>query len=261
MSILFGTQTAQPYGKPSTGGFPFKAVASGLRLVALVAFVMPFATVSCGGQDLMTVNGLQAAFGTTYSFAGQTGHADGDGWFVMALLLIAGALFVGLLRATQTGGLLSDHQLNVAGVMIGLAATIIFLLAASSAGSQSQAGGQSASASGLTLRWDFGFWLALLGILGSTALAAVSAFPQQFGMQMARLGATQQLMPMTASTAGAAPPGPLAVGTLSPEGTKFWNGTIWAPIDDEPGQGPIAIGMLSPDGSRFWNGSAWIAVE
>lgn len=269
MSSLFGTPPAQPAPsnlRPTTGSFPLKAVGSGLRLVALIGFIMPFATVSCGSQDLMTINGLQAAFGTPYNVMGQVGQADGDPWFVIALLLITGALVVGLLTANQTAGLLNDRQLNITGMVLGILASITFILAAASAGSQtsSQLGGQSSSAAGtiLTIRWDFGFWLALLGILTSTVLAAISAFPQQFGLQMARpgIGARKQAAAGGTMSRGA-PPGAVAIGTLSSDGTRFWNGSGWVPVEGSPGRGATPIGTLSPDGSRFWNGSQWEALE
>src|ERR1700686_4675987 len=119
----------QPTAHPASG-FPLKSISSGLRLIALLAFVMPFATVSCGSQDLMTVNGWQAAFGTDYNVMGQAGHTNGDFWFVVALALIAGAFVAGLLKAQQTRGLLNDRQLNVAAVVMGVGAAVILFLAA-----------------------------------------------------------------------------------------------------------------------------------
>jgi hypothetical protein len=232
-----------------------------LRLLALIGFIMPFATVSCGGQDLVTISGVQAAFGTDYYYVmGQAGHADGDFFFVLALVLIIAALVTGLLRSSQIGRLVSDHQLNVTAMVLGILATAIFVLAASAAGqSSSQAGGQGASAGGtvLTLRWDFGFWLSLLGILLSTALATVSAFPQQFGLARLAVGMRQQVAVM-APQGG---PGPLAIGTLTSDGSRFWDGASWVDVDDSPGQTSMAIGTLSTDGSHFWTGAEWAVVE
>jgi hypothetical protein len=261
VSSLFGSQSVASYDRPAASGFPFKAVASGLRLLALIGFVMPFATVSCGGQDLITINGLQASFGTDYYVMGQAGHADGLPFFALALALIVGALVIGLLRSSQVGRLVSDQQLNVAAIGLGILATAIFVLAASTASqSSSQAGGQGASAGGtvLTFRWDFGFWLSLLAILLSTALAAVGAFPQQFGLARLNIGMPQRVA-VVAAPGG--PPGPLAIGTLSSDGLRFWNGATWVDVDDTPGQATIVIGTLSSDGSRFWNGAEWAVVE
>lgn len=69
-------------------GFPW--VARVLALIAIIAFFLPFCTVSCSGQDLDTVSAAQMAAGKEFSAMGQSERVDGDAKvFVLLLLPVA----------------------------------------------------------------------------------------------------------------------------------------------------------------------------
>ena len=77
------------------------------------------------------------------------------------------------------------------------------------------------------------------------------------------------------------PAGPVnvAIGTRSPDGTRYWDGTTWVllqtvpPVVAQSAQTPAAqtpapttphpilpVGTRSPDGARFWDGHGWRQV-
>lgn len=65
----------------------FPWIARVLALIAILAFFLPFCTVSCSGQDLDTMSASEMAFGKEFSVMGETEKVDGDAKVLVLLLL------------------------------------------------------------------------------------------------------------------------------------------------------------------------------
>ena len=78
-----------------------RTISRGLFLFVLSTLVLPFMTVSCGGEKVMTVNGYQAAFG-----ADMDPDASGkelEGSFIAILIFIAALIGFGLTISPPAG--------------------------------------------------------------------------------------------------------------------------------------------------------------
>ncbi len=101
-----------------------KLASSGLYLAVLVVFLLPFVSVSCGSQTVLTLSGLDlmigrdlgTQFGTSAPLGITAGHLDSHPWLLLALLLpIAGLVLtlmepgvhsrVAAIALTSVGGL------------------------------------------------------------------------------------------------------------------------------------------------------------
>jgi hypothetical protein len=86
-----------------------RLASSGLYLAALVVFLLPFASVSCGSQTVLTLSGLDLTFGrdlgtqfgTAATLGINAGHLDAHPWLLLALLAPIAGLVVALVH-TQT---------------------------------------------------------------------------------------------------------------------------------------------------------------
>ena len=65
----------------------FPWIARVLALIAILAFFLPFCTVSCSGQELDTMSASEMAFGKEISSMGQTQKVDGEAKVLVLLLL------------------------------------------------------------------------------------------------------------------------------------------------------------------------------
>ncbi|MBQ6481664.1 MAG: hypothetical protein IJI45_11145 [Anaerolineaceae bacterium] len=65
----------------------FPWIARVLALIAILAFFLPFCTVSCSGQKLDTMSASEMAFGKEFSVMGETEKIDGDAKVLVLLLL------------------------------------------------------------------------------------------------------------------------------------------------------------------------------
>lgn len=65
-------------------------VARALALIAIIAFFLPFCTISCSGQEVDTVNAAEIAAGKEIEFMGESEWVDGDpkAFILLALPLV-----------------------------------------------------------------------------------------------------------------------------------------------------------------------------
>lgn len=83
-----------------------RLAASGLYLAALVVFLLPFASVSCGPQTVFTLSGLDLAFGrelgtqfgTSAALGITAGHLDSHPWLVLGLLAPVAGLVTAMIK-------------------------------------------------------------------------------------------------------------------------------------------------------------------
>ncbi len=81
-----------------------KLASSGLYLAALLVFLLPFVSVSCGAQTVLTLSGLEltfgrdlgSQFGTSPTLGITAGHLDAHLWLLLALLPPIGGLVAAL---------------------------------------------------------------------------------------------------------------------------------------------------------------------
>src|ERR1035437_3739979 len=71
----------------------FKKLSWSLYALILICFAMPFVTVSCGGQKVMSVTGIQLITGTTTQISGQTQKLDPSPYVIGAFIFTVIGLF------------------------------------------------------------------------------------------------------------------------------------------------------------------------
>lgn len=149
------------------------------KVVALLAFLMPWLVVSCQGTPMASATGLDLATGSMKSLAGQsTGEADPQIWAILALLLVVGGLVASFLlkpvrRATMTigGAAAAALLLCAVGMMLTIGSGKERLREQQGADPFAM-GMQQAAAEAIRFETRIGYWLTLLGLAG----AAGSAF-------------------------------------------------------------------------------------
>ena len=106
-------------------------LARGLKLVALLFFLLPWVTVSCADQTLISMSGVDLATGSITAhnpITGEAGHPPGSGdpdWPVLiGALLIAGAFLLGFLLPRAQAAIVSIAALAGAAALIGYSVLI-----------------------------------------------------------------------------------------------------------------------------------------
>lgn len=151
---------------------------------ALVAFLLPWMTVSCSSTELLRASGLDLAIGKprlTPQLAQLAGEraARGDAhpnlWLILALILIV----VGLVFAFRPA-----RQGAPAAVMTSVGALVLTWVATRAISSDvlRRAAARSGDAGGLDaalalqirIDWQIGYWLCLLALAGAAVLAGIS---------------------------------------------------------------------------------------
>jgi hypothetical protein len=158
------------------------------KTVALLAFLLPWVTVSCAGQQIASVSGLGLATGVVTVRNPMTGeltrHAGSANWTVLlAALAIALALLVSFVRAGRAGTL-SGLALSGFGALLSVYAVLVDIPHQLMAGvRQQQDGGGGLGSSGdvgasfarsieHAFRVDaaIGFWITLLALVAACVL-------------------------------------------------------------------------------------------
>ena len=118
-----------------------------------VCFFMPFLTVSCAGQKLITLSGTQLALGTivqTPSFFGQSESKQIPAEPLLTVALLSGLGSIG------ASFFLKNKSRDVVPALLAAAASVLLLVF------KSDNGGSSGPLAGLGpgAEYEFGFWLA-----------------------------------------------------------------------------------------------------
>jgi hypothetical protein len=146
--------------------FPFRA---GTRIafgIGLLAFVLPFASVSCGGHEVFTARGVNTAIGGQYTFGGHVNYYSGDPYFLIAVLGAILALAGQFLRPYVRVRL-------IASAVVGLSSVVMMLIGQAHVNSRI-ASLQTNGA--VTIRWEIAYWIALFAFGAGTVMAALESY-------------------------------------------------------------------------------------
>lgn len=145
--------------------------------IALLAFLLPWMTVSCSGQPLASASGFGLAIGSFSSSAPQ-GMAGGPSggqisiWLIMAILVIALGLIVSLSKDKKHARIVVGT--SAAAVVLIWIGTSRYSKSAILAEAARKGGDQSidqAAAAMIRIDWHFGFWLAIVALLVAGIMA------------------------------------------------------------------------------------------
>ena len=142
--------------------------------IALLAFLLPWMTVSCSDQKLVEASGFGLAFGRVTAM-GQASQA-GDGasinvWLILALLAIAGGLYLLFTKGREAAKLVLGT--SVAALLLIVVGTWRYskdTILAEAAKNEGGAMDQAALAM-IQVNWHFGYWLALLSLIAAAVMA------------------------------------------------------------------------------------------
>jgi hypothetical protein len=144
--------------------------------IALLAFFLPWMTVSCSNQKLVEASGFGLAFGRV-SALGQAAQQAGDGaslnfWLILALLAIAGGLTLLFMKGREAAKLVLGT--SVAAVVLIFVGTWRYskdaiLAEAAKTGSDSNL--DQAALAMIQVHWEIGYWLALLSLIAAAVMA------------------------------------------------------------------------------------------
>ena len=143
--------------------------------IALLAFLLPWMTVSCSNQQLAEASGFGLAFGRINALgrAAQAGdHTAMNIWLILALLAIAGGLLLLFTRGREAARLVLGTS-AVAFILI-LAGTWRYSKDAILAEAAENGAGGSMDQAALAMiqvNWHFGYWLALLSLIAAAGMA------------------------------------------------------------------------------------------
>ena len=143
--------------------------------IALLAFLLPWMTVSCSNQTLVEASGVGLAFGRVTAM-GQASQA-GDGaalniWLILALLAIAGGLAMLFLKGREAAKLvLGTSVAAVALIFVGTWRYSKDAIMAEAAKSGSNGNLDQAALAMIQVHWEIGYWLALLSLIAAAVMA------------------------------------------------------------------------------------------
>lgn len=130
----------------------------------LVFFLMPFLTLTCGGQSLITMNGVNLATGRTLEsknpFSGDVQKREIQPEPMVALAALAAVAALGLAFLSKAGS-------GRTGSMVASGLCVLLLLATKfKVDSDVMKQGEGM----VQAQWEVGYWLALLAALAATVL-------------------------------------------------------------------------------------------
>lgn len=143
--------------------------------VALLAFLLPWMTISCSNQKIAEASGFGLAFGRI-SAMGQAADA-GDGaamnwWLILALIAIAGGLFLLFTRGREAAKMVVGT--SAAAFVLILVGTWRYskdAILAEAGKTGSDGSMDQAALAMIQINWHFGYWLALLALAASAVMA------------------------------------------------------------------------------------------
>lgn len=143
--------------------------------IALVAFLLPWMTVSCSNQKIAEASGFGLAFGniTTLGQAAETGDgASINVWLILALLAIAGGLVLLFTKGREAAKLVLGT--SAAALVLILLGTWRYSKDAILAEAAKSGGGSEMDRAALSLiqiNWEIGYWLAILALIAAGVMA------------------------------------------------------------------------------------------
>lgn len=143
--------------------------------VALLAFLLPWMTVSCSDQKIAEASGFGLAFGRISAF-GQASQAGNDAslnfFLILALLAIAAGLAFLFLKGREAAKLVLGTSIaSIVLIFIGTWRYSKDAIAAQAAKNGSSSEMDQAALAMIQVNWEIGYWLALLSLIVAAVMA------------------------------------------------------------------------------------------
>ena len=149
------------------------------KIVALLAFFLPWMTVSCSNQQIMSASGWDLAFGTitiTNPMTGAVQSADGSAniWLILTALLIIGGAVIAFARGNGASRITLGSAL--AAMLLLVIGTLSYskdamLREASRQQGRFDGAVDASFAAMIRVDWHFGYWLAILALVAAAGFA------------------------------------------------------------------------------------------
>ena len=148
------------------------------KAIALLAFLLPWMSVSCSNKQLVSATGYGLTVGKfTSQLPGNRAPSGGD-WnllLVIAIAAILAGLIIAFLRRTRASAALSLATSAIALLFLWLGTSRYTKSALLEQASKSRGAGdlEQAAASMISVNWHYGFWLAVAALIAAGATAAL----------------------------------------------------------------------------------------
>ena len=153
------------------------------KIGALVAFFMPWLTVSCSGMSVASATGWQLAFGGyshAASEAASKAPSSGGGnlWLLLAILVIVGGIWIAFLQQSKRRSRNLALSSAAALLLIWLGTARYSTSALMAEAARNADNGFSGTIDQATLamiqfKWEFGYWLTVLSLIAATVMATI----------------------------------------------------------------------------------------
>lgn len=149
------------------------------KAVALLAFLLPWMSVSCSKNTVVSATGFGLTFGKFTSNLPNDALSNGNWnlWLVIALAAIVAGLVVAFLRRSKIGAALSLATTGAALAFLGLGMSRYTKTALLEQGSRTPgvAGSEmgQAAAAMIHVNWHYGLWLAVAALILAGIMAAL----------------------------------------------------------------------------------------
>lgn len=143
--------------------------------IALLAFLLPWMTVSCSDQKLVEASGFGLAFGRVTAMGQAAEASDGASlnlWLILAIIAIVGGLALLFLRGREAAKLvLGTSAAALILIFIGTYRYSKDAILAEAAKSGSNGDIDRAALAMIQVNWEIGYWLALFSLIAAAAMA------------------------------------------------------------------------------------------
>lgn len=143
--------------------------------IALVAFLLPWMTISCSNQKIAEASGFGLAFGSVKTLGQASSAGDGASMnflLILAILVIAAGLFLLFTRGREAAKLvLGTSVASLLLIFIGTWRYSKDAIMAEAARSGGNGDMDRAAMAMIQIDWHFGYWLALLSLIAAAVMA------------------------------------------------------------------------------------------
>ncbi len=143
--------------------------------IALLAFILPWMTVSCSGQKIAEASGFGLAFGRISAMEQTASSGDGAAmnmWLILALLAIVSGLVLLFIKGREAAKLvLGTSAAALVLILVGTRQYSKDAILAQAAKNGSENGMDQAALALLQVNWHFGYWLTLLSLIAAAVMA------------------------------------------------------------------------------------------
>jgi len=214
--------------------------------IALLAFLLPWLTVSCQNQPLAKASGIGLAFGHVTTMGEASGRSgEVNLWLVLAILAIIGGLVLAFMR--DRGAAKISLATSVAAFLLIWIGTGRYSKSALLAEAGRQQGGGddfgasmgNAMMSAIQINWHFGYYLCLLALVVAAVMAGLVMTGRDAEASERLAGLAGDARKAMEQAAAAAQAGMAATGGTCPKcGKKVAADVRFCPDDGTPIETP-----------------------